>query len=1621
MKRKAIVLLSLILLLSGAYTHVFAQGVSFFDTEPDKFLQEFTGVLNKEGPKARQAAAAISELWGSGVLSEEDKSTFITQANIMVSKKYKTAGGLTNYTLALFQVMQDGNKIKIANSQFFEVSMSCILNLAPDRVNAYLKNIAEYLPEGFVKQNQRFSWHSSQEEARLYYLTLEDENGSYSAPVVQLKNTDLSFGSKRDSSRIEGTSGDYNLIARTFVGRGGKVDWTKVGLPAEDVYCEFGDYKLNFNFGSVEVDTANFYYKSIINKPLVGKYVDKNLGARNISKASYPYFKSHEGGVVIENLIPNVRYEGGFALQGVRKIGSAYDVWVDYVAPKTSFGGDPEVDDFYSGYSSDEFSSDEKSDDYYEDEFGEYYSGGDESWDTGSSDESWDSGGDEFGSGSDESFALADGYDGVEETEEEMEMFSDKVRQHILAKLEILREGEVVMRLAGEAFILEPDRLVGSNLSANVHLSDEDTLGHPGLDLLYSVENNTVTLKKPNKGTYANRPFNSSFHEYYLYFESIDWDLDTDEMKFTAFIDRENKVAAIESYDYFSKARFDNFKNVLKVHPIGAIYRYALTHEGRPIFPDDVLTENKLMGQKAGFMQSLPGLESSGFIKYDKKSYEIIPQPKLYAWMLARRGKKDYDAVQVISKVDTGAHAIMRLNTKEIEMRGVPFFTLSDSQYVRVVPINNTVFVQRNRNLKFGGAVASGRINFYSSNEENPNFTFDYESFKIHCDSLDSIRFVLVRNPPPGYEFSPLEKALSNTVFEGITGAIHIDAPNNKSGKDDNPQFPIFDSYSYSYLYWSSPSIQDGVYEKDKLYFSIDPFVLDSLKTFDESSLYFDGELFSSEIFPKFRQRLQVMPDFTLGFDMESPPEGYYVYDGKGRYYDNITLDGSGLHGDGRLEHLGTTAVSDSFVFHFDSVMAQVSNFDLRRGFRNGYYVPDVEAETADYVWYTKEDKLSLTSTSATKPIKMFAGEGKFVGTLTMSKEGLVGNGSITLGQAKISGDSIRFKEMDFEVSNGMFTIVDEEDSVLNHFIADGLEVKYDVWSHRASFVADSVGKALATFPIHQYRTSLTKGEYNRATNDLKLEGASSYIRDNFFVAMGTDADSLKFSAKESYYKIDTRSVEVSGVPYIYVADATVTPDRLEVFIEEGGLIKKLSNAVIEADQESKLHRIYEAEVTIFSGNEYEGSGKYDYIDVNGHPQYIDFGNIRVNSDTTTIASGIISSSQDFYLTERIFFRGNAELNASRKFLAFEGEVKIESENPVFKGAWFTFDKTIVNPDSVFIPIADQLTNEEGDELTVGLNYVPENRVFYSNFLQAKDDDDDVVVLSASGGLTFDRIKKEFKIGTEEKIKGQVYNGTTVSFNDADNTITSQGFLDFPYDFEDKTVNMQMAGSWKDDLRKRQLSTNLLVGIDMSVIPAEQMEKLSESLLFLTASNKDIDFRQQAMLENVSEFLDKGKKDDKETLKFLETVKDAMVYTDVKLARLLPYTVLLSDVNFNYSRDEKSLFCDSEVGLIGLNGAPINKMVNSKIVYKFGSISASGEKMPDRLTVYLEVDEFNWIYFHVEDEVVYTVSSYYDNYNYPLQEIIDKRKGGEGDYRFEMASEDEVSKFRQDFVLKFIR
>ena len=1595
MKKAGIILgVFLFILLPG----IFAQAQHSFPLEFPEFIQGFTTELNEKGKEIGAVAASeLNIIWQNGQMEDAEKEKFIAIVNKMATKRYATNGGLSYFSQAYTALKKEDSKLDIDMEDFFMVNLEAVEKLPNDRMVTYLKWLNSYARTGYPIQKSRFYWSASQSNPKLSFETIKSEKESYVGPALTFNETDLFYKSNqyKDSTLIKGTQGTLYPLSMAFTGKGGTVTWEKVGFPAEQIFVVFEDFDVNLNFGLVKVDTVTFYYTDLIDHPLKGFFEDRNIGYRNLKKANYPYFKSFEGGVVIENFLPNIRYVGGFSMKGMRRIGTSYDIIQE---PEPA----EESEEISGSFLIDE---ENKSDEWGESNWDSYA----EENASFSSDDEHDIYDDEWGD-----WGSAEG--GYDNSAWGM---SYQVVEHIPATIEILRNNKSVLKLAGEAFVLDDENMVGKKLQATLYTSDTDSLYHPSMDVLYEGSDTTVTLKKPKRSIYAQIPFTSSYHEYFLYFETIRWQLNKDQLEFTAFIDKENKVSAIESFDYFTKGRFDKYKGVLKFNPIGAIYRYSLTHPGDPIFPSSIMEEYRLMNDLPSMERTMPLLEGDGFIRYDRKSKEITPLPKLYTWSKAARKKKDFDAIQIISQVDTGFHARLDLDNMEIELNGVEYFSMSDSVFVRVIPSKERVVVENNRNLRFGGVVAAGRLNFYASDSAQ-SFHFDYESYSVMCDSLDSIRFVMVRNLDPEIEPTPLQKALNNTVFEGVTGAIHIDHPYNKSGEKDYPYFPVFDSYSKSYLYWASPDVEGGVYSKEKMHFAVDPFVLDSLETFDPTNLQFDGEFYSSEILPVIKQQLQVMDDNTLGFKKMTPPGGYDIYGKNGNFKEELILDSKGLRGNGTLEYLGTIAKSDSFVFHFDSVMAEVNYFNMKKGYRKGVYFPEVDASSAKYKWFTKDSTLQISSTF--ESLSLFEGEGSFTGTLKISEEGMIGNGEIVLGQVKVEGDSIVFSEMDFKADEAIFTILDEVEPDKVHFVAENVKIDYDVKKHVSKFSSFSPQTDLAYFPMHQYQTNLIKGVYTKDTYDLLLNNVTGLDSSDYFVSTHPAMDSLKFMATSAYYDVVDREIEVSGVDQILVADAIVMPDSAFAIIQEGGYLKPLEDATIEADKESKFHRIYDATVRINGKEDYDGSGKYDYIEVNGKEQFIEFNDIEVNSNITTMASGEITEEDGFYLTERIFFKGNARLDASRKFLEFEGEVKIESENEAFKGVWFDFKRTVVNPDSVFIPIADDLTNDIGEPLTVGLNFYPEGRTFYSTFLQPKEDEDDLEILSASGGLTFDRKKKEFKIGTREKLQGEVYKGSTVAFNDEALTITSAGFLKFPYDFEDKTINMKMAGFWKEDMRKNELSTDLLMAINMEVIPEEALEKLATTFNYMLINDEtnNIDFMQRSFLESAAELLDEENKGERETEKLVRNVQDYMVYTDIKMAEQIPSTFLISGVNFNYDKRLRTMYCDSKVGLIGINGKSINKQVNAKIVYQFGTISSEGEKQPDKISIYLEVDAFNWVYLRFEEETVYTVSSYFDEYNIIVDEAINKRRSDEG-FIVEMASEDEKNQFLQDFILKFIR
>jgi len=1519
----------------------------YFPQDPELFISQINTEVSKFGvPAANTWLQQFTAQWKKGDFEPSEQLGMIHSLNLMyLSGYYKTYPDMVDFLRLCQAVKNPENQIKLPFTSFIQITDSCLYTLEPQGFHTYLNLLEKVLPQGTCFQTSNSSWRITATDAKLEWNDLQDPGGSLH-PKLVLGKGDLVYQSERDSTVFHNTIGEYHLTARLFYGAGGTLNWAKVGLDPGTVYADLGPYALDLNFSKIEIDSVTLHYHSLFKQTLKGKFLDINQGVFDPAIAEFPEFISYEGGVKIDRFIPNVLYEGGFKLKGTQLYGIG--TWNTHTY-------EPVIDTAKTIPS------------------------------------------EEIKEAGVEDFPMA------EVSIPETYQVYEKARINILDKNQ-----KIKVKVESDEFKLNPDKLTSTVAKTVILLGKKDSLTHPGLNLIYDCNTYDLILYKDPGKLLSRQAIYNSYTKFNIYSESLKWNVQNDTViAFTAILDKENKTAAFESEDYFSKMRFDQFRGILNFHPAGVIYAFALKNPGAPIFVDNLLTAIRQMKQREAFLLALLDLEASGFIRYDPITFEITPEEKLFKWVKSSRGKRDYDPLLFTAAIESGDYARLSLTDNIMDARGISYISFSDTQYVKAVMQDDELTLLKNRDILFNGIMAAGKINLTGVSRKNM-FHFNYNSFRVDCDSLDSMRFILVRQPELEFKFSPLQLALRNTTFEGLTGAIYIDKPDNKSSRKKNPAYSAFDSHTTSFVYWEKPDIWNSVYQKQKLFFAVYPFLLDSLEDFDDSTLKFDGEFHSSDIFPVFEQSLQPMTDNTMGVKEITTEEGYPAYAGKGHFYNKIEMDGNGLRGKGDLTYLATRATSDTFHFFFDTATAFVKKFIQTPGMFKGAFFPAIEAANVDYRWFTQKDQLEIST--GEREMELFQGKGTFRGKVIITPSGMTGAGTLKMGLVTVSSDSIKFMETTVDATRGIFTVTDFEDTTKTQMTATDVILSYNLVTDKCEFETGNSGKPEIIFHEQKYVTTLGKGVYDKTTNDVRLGAKSKEITKNYFLSTDVLIDSLTFYARESYFNFQKRELHVSGVPFINVADAKVVPDSTkDIVINRDGNLKTFRNAVIVANRDSNFHNIYDATVDILSAINYTATGSYEYIKVNGQPMVVNLDEIKVDlTDTATVAIGNIREIQKFFITDRILFDGTIELRGNIKFLRFTGNVRIQSKNPVFANKPFEFSD-LVDPENIFIPVSEAKIGK----LVLGLFFNPMYRNFNSRFLQEKQDIKDKEVLSAKGnsvGLTFDRERQEFRIGVRAKFNQEQFRGNQISLNDSINLISTEGLYQFPLQMISGLIDLKMSGKWSEQ-GKNNIETDITWGMEMKAVPRKAMSGLADKWATLLNISEDIDYQERALQESLAELLDYESEEEKNTKEFIKDLEKTGIMANLDLAKRIPQTLVVSDIKLKFNDKLKTLYYNGTVDVIGFGGQKINKKLNAYIEYEFGKGLAQGREN-DQLRFYLEIDDMNWVFFNLSGEVVRT-SSTESSYVSDIRSESDKAKGK--GIRAEVAEDSEVT----DFIKKF--
>ena len=1123
-----------------------------------------------------------------------------------------------------------------------------------------------------------------------------------------------------------------------------------------------------------------------------------------------------------------------------------------------------------------------------------------------------------------------------------------------------------------------------------------DSIYHPQLNLVYKIPKREMRLLRGETGI-GQAKFTDSYHNDEFQTDAIFWNLDSSVLNLKILSGVGKKPGVYESTNYFNKELLRKTQGLASYEPLSVLKRLYEKNASRDINATDfarALDPNMKEGEVKSLLYDLL---ASGFILYNEDLGVITIKDKAINYVLAKARKIDYDIITIKSAPQSGNDYI-DLKSSNINLKGVFEVPISDTAYVYFRPKKNAISLQKDRNMQFDGVMYAGRMDMMGE-----KFRFLYAPFTVELTQVDTMRINIPDSNKVDKYGQPVLKPMKSKV-EGIKGLLEVDAPINKSGRTRLPQFPKLYSREKSYIYYDDSAIAKGAYGRKNFFFELEPFRLDSLNNFSPDIISWQGRLVSGGIFPDIKDSVHLQRDESLGFKSETPPGGYDLYKGKGKYYGKYELNYSGLQGDGRITHSTADFTSHDVRLYPDSMRGTTDTFRLAKTFE-GVKTPSVTGTQDMIFWKPVSDSMHISMKDKDRPFAMYDDTlTTFKGSLLLTGVGLRGNGTLDWDQATLTSKDISLKTMDLSADTASLNIKTTGDKVT--FKTPNVSAKVDFKTRIGDFKSNL--KNIPTdFSYNQYNTAINEFKWFMDEKILDFKAPAAGLG-AYFNSTRPDQKGLRFLGKRAIYYLVTSLLRIEQVPEIRVADASVVPDSGLVIIEGEAKMHQLRNAVIYADTVTKFHKFDSAVVDIYSKEEMKAMGNYHYT-TKDIKEIISFGDIGTKKSTegarkkahdlwTLVAKTNIDEKQKFVLYPNVGFNGEASIVASNPAVTFKGYAKIGLTDPKANTGAFFINQD-VDPKTLALAY-DEKTKDKNNNLvsaSVNLSPLPDAPLMYTSLLAPKKDNKDVSIFKTTGIVT-QLPSGEYLFGDSDRIKNNAKSGNLLRYDDKKGTVKGEGKFTLGTNFG--VIKYAAAGNVETKLDSGKYKLNLTLALD-----AQMGDKMQDRFEFYmvgdNADQPDITYDNERQKKAIHAFADED--DDK---KMLEEFDKTSLFT--KRPKAVKANLVFTDVNFVFDPDDISLRSVGKIGVAMIGKKVINKKLEGyiELQYKGGN---------DVFTVYLQTGTKGWIYFEYRPGALSILSSY-DDINNNLKALApDKRKiKGDGKSFYLYTAASPLNK--QDFV-----
>lgn len=1116
------------------------------------------------------------------------------------------------------------------------------------------------------------------------------------------------------------------------------------------------------------------------------------------------------------------------------------------------------------------------------------------------------------------------------------------------------------------------EKICGDAAAVTLYING-DSLHHPSVNLRYTIADYSLELAQGNLPQ-SKAPFYNSYQGVNIYTNKINWKVGLEPIQINEKnprIANGNKKVKFESLDFFDTQTYRKMQNVADHNPV-AVLKLLSDKLNQDTLNANVFAKRLNTNFSTDNIRTLIyEMVSAGFIAYAPKTETITVLPRLRHFADAAQNRTDYDLIRFYSESDE-TNAMLDLKSNNMLVKGIKAMEFSDRHKVAAKPHEGQMILEKDRDVNFDGKIFAGNTSFTGK-----DFLFQYQPNQL---VMDSIRYfeVFTVEEGNGKKGDAVPQSLASRI-EHLSGVLLIDAPDNKSGKEDIKGFPSFNSKGSSYIYYDHEGIQEGTYNRDSFYVSLNEFHLNGMDEITADKLKFDGHIISAGIFPEITESIKVQADGSLGMTTETPENGFPTYSDKGVFTGKVSLDNKGFTANGSINYQGATIQSDDIVLKPEQLLSSAQIFELEEISNSVRELPDVSGKKVLIDWQPYKDSMYITATE--DPFVLFNNKNATLkDQLILTPDGLKGRGIFDWDKGQIDSELFSFgaKTVTADTSDLLIKAPGMDHLALNtKNVFTKIDFKNAIGTVRAN--ADSVYTEL---PYNTYITSMNEFDWdmNNETINFKADedGRGSFKSTN------KKQDGLTFWGREAFYNLKTYELRLGGVSRIETADAYVVPDSGRIEIMKMGEMKTLTNASIIANMENEYHIIRRATVDISGRRSYRASGFYEY-NLAGRKQELELTEILgqptgkgKKSACLTTATGNTIQGQPFYIDHKIQFQGAIALNANVENLDFDGFARLEAEK-LPDTDWFSVTS---RGDKLNLKLSyNELTNKKGQSVFTGIFINPASGILYPAVMNSRKNETDYNFFDCIGLMDYAAETDEFFFGDSLRIVSGTRSGNLLSYDNKKGVVKAEGTFNMLG--EEDAISGLLAGQTEINYAKEEkealpIRIQTMAGFDF-YLPGKLMKIIEADFIANAYNGREINYlnNKEFYRNALAAFIPAGKA--------RTNTRARMLNLGLQLPEKYDYPFVFADIELEWNEVSGTFVtAKNRMALASVNGSPINKMIEGNCTF---TVLSNGEK---RIKLLITTPgNANSYYFEYEAGVLLTVSTN-EVYNKEVDELKKK-------------------------------